>query len=300
VDPHAERRIERLIHRPESMTDQERVRARQLLEKDPGAALYAQHLRGVYEQLENEQKGAISPRVDEFIDQLFGREEDFNQPGTDSVIPVRPYEPSSQARPTVLAAETPDQKDSSRFVLLASLTSSSESVLVRVVADQKTNRGHLYLLSSSEEEAAYTVVSFPGIRCDVMTDEDGRATFDLSSSEGEHSTDPESLITRWSNISAVVRRPVDSKNISPVEETVLMSRFPSTVDPFEDVEKSRVHCQRQSDTMTITIQGERDQALPHLGVTGPEGSSNVYSLRSACGVPQLVPGEGTIVLRLYQ
>jgi hypothetical protein len=326
VTPSEERRIEKLIRRPEAMAEEERLRARRLVEEDPGAAQYASFLEGFYDRLEEERERPSDPRMDEFVDELFGP----GAPGSQEeapVIPVEPRDPGPQVRPTVLAVDAPapaaasdkeaspqsssfqggsleESPEEKRFVLLASLRSEEEKVLVRVLRDRKTDQGRLYVLpgpgEKSRDAEPHALVSFPEFGRDILTGEDGRASFELpprgdraSSGPGLSETGPLETgpLEEWSGAHAVVRRPVAAEELPP-EETVVLS--PSSTEEPE----GRLLCRREGGQLAVTIEGEAARAF--LTVSPPEGEPALLSLRPGRPSPKDVPPEEPVALRLYR
>lgn len=310
-----ERHIEEYVRHPEVMAERERLRIGQLLEEDPGAALYATFLRDFYDQLEEEQERPPDPRVEEFVDRLFGTgapggggEEDMA-----STVPVEPHDPGPQVRPTVLAADAPattsDKRDSpqddsseeKRFVLLASLASEEEKVLVRVLGDRKIGQGRLYVLSGLNEKSwgpePHAVVSFPELGHDILTGEDGRAFFELHPESGGAPV-AQGQLEQWSGTHAVVHRPVAAEELSPGEETILSLPLTDGPERRPDGPERRLLCRRKGRHLAVTIEGEA--APTFLAVSPSEEEPMLLSLRAGDLAPKDVSSKGPITLRLYK
>ena len=60
------------MHRPDSLSGEEREEAERLLGDDPGAALYAKFLQGFYDQLDEERERPLDDHIGAFVDDLFG------------------------------------------------------------------------------------------------------------------------------------------------------------------------------------------------------------------------------------
>lgn len=193
MDADDEQRIERLLRRPEALSDAERRRAEQLVEQDPAAQAFASFLRTYYDLLAEERERDRSDRVEAFVDGLF-------ETPLPPVLPLRPYRPQSGPQPTVLAASTSPAADDQRFAVLTTLAAEQDGVLVRVIADREAQTGRVYVLTGASADAAHVIVSFPALGLDLVTDGDGRRTFDLPADAGPGA---------WADAMAVVRRPVD-------------------------------------------------------------------------------------------
>lgn len=333
MDPRDERRIERFVHRPEEMTEEERLRVKRLLEKDSGAAQYAAFLRDFYERLIEEHRRSSDSRVDAFVDELFGEDASGSPEEEDaSVVPVRPLGSGPRPRPTVLATDAPaapardashvepssggqSGSEKNRFVVLAVLTSPDETVLVRVVGDRKTGRGRLYVLPGSSEETRreepHVVVSFPELGRHIVTDEDGRASFALHT-ENEAESQVPNPRERWSDVTAVVRRPVATETLPPGEKTIFSGPAgdppPTSISENEDSgtgktgneSSSRLLCRREGGTLSITVNDENTEGFAFLAVTGPEDDPALISLRSGRPAPQALPHTESLTLRVYE
>lgn len=309
-----ERRIERFVRRPETMAEKERRRAEQLVNEDPGAALYAEFLEDLYGRLDEESERPSDPRVDAFVDSLFestetGARENEKAP----VIPVHPHRSGRQARPTVLAADAPaavPNESEKRFVDLASLSSDDEKILVRILGDRKTGHGRLYVLSVSGDDTrtgeAHAVVSFPELGRDIVTDGEGRASFDLAGIDDGPGDLAQGSLKKWAEVSAVVRRPVAATELRPSETATLPETDPSSregsssVDPSVEEMSSRVICRHRGDQLGVTLEREDSGGPVLLGVSSPEGGAFLVSLRTGTPAPVPVPDERRLVLRLYR
>lgn len=345
MDPTDERRIERLVRRPEAMAEEERMRAKQLVEEDPGAALYASFLRGFYDRLKEEREAdkerrtgeerradeepladeerSGPSRIESFVQRLFEEEGSPREsrpgegsPEEDSKIPVEPFDPPRSARPTVLAAETisPQQKKPTaerrskersrgRFSVLATFASEGGEVFVRVVGDWKREIGRLYVFSGQPGppdqpgETSRFAVSFPELGTDLLTNREGRATFDLPEADIDGELRSKQYRNEWAGTSAVVRRPIASDELMPSSKTVLTSR--STAG--QERPRSRVLCRREEGTLVATVHGEGESAPAFLSVEETaEDSSALLSLRSGGPAKHELSSEGTVVLRLYE
>lgn len=237
MQPDDEVLLDKYVCRPESLSDEEREEAERLVETDAGAARFAEHLREFYALLEEEKRQEASPEVDRFVDVLFGQkrapdQEDTSGQGGEpsrtssasdrppATIEARPFEPRREAGPTVLAAATrtvrPEadrQKAASGgFETFTTLVSEGGEVLIRVLGNHETGRGRAYVLSDDPERKAWAIISIPELGLDLVTGENGIATFDL----------PEKVSpSEWGKATALVRRPVAEARLQPEQEAVL-------------------------------------------------------------------------------
>jgi hypothetical protein len=268
MSPEDEPRIERYVRRPGTMGAEERRAVERLIEDDPGAAAYAEFLRGFYERLD---AGRAPDRVETFVDDLFGG---------NPVISVQPFRPSLEARPTVLAAETAASSEERRFSVLATLAAEADQVLVRVVADREAEQGRLYALAEPPARRAHVVVSFPDLGLDLVTDEEGRRAFDLPS---------EIEADQWCEARALVRQPVATGRVDPASTVTL--DLPSG---------GPLHCRRKGGTLTAWLEGEEATGPSLMTVTRPEAAPHLLRLQGSSPRQCTVDGEASLTLRLYE
>ena len=308
MDRSEEQLIKRFVRRPERLSVDEQEEAERLLGANRDAALYAKFLQGFYGQRDEDRERPLDPHIGDVVDPLFGAGFDTNPVGRPSVIPVESYEPDAPARPTVLAAETdgpsphhqdpadaPDASDPPRFSVLTVLASADEQMLVRVVGDQESGRGHLSVMAESEAEQAHVVVSFPKLDLDLVTDAEGRATFSLPPNGNPEDAEPEAASHTWGQTAAVVRRPVATRRLADVEETVIPAR--SSSGPAET---SSLFCRREGKTLTVTPDDVASPPPPFLSVTTSGHTPLLLSLRSGSPVQQAVPTGDPLTLHLYE
>lgn len=322
MDPSDERRIERFVRRPGSMDEEQRREAERLIGLDPGAAAYARFLSGFYERLGEESSDPADSRVEAFVQRLFGEGKRSRDPdkkqneSAPAVTPIEPYGSGSSVRPTVLAADTAlPARDSSaekrstdpsgrkRFLMLAALASGDDRVLVRVVGDRATGRGRLYVLSEQAERQAHVVVSFPELGLDLVADEEGQATFDLSKgppSEADVSAGAQAEPYRdaWAGVSAVVRRPLASGRLPPGRETVLT--VPARAGASGERPENRVLCRREGGTLTVTVEDESASSPTLLVAEGPEVEPLLLPLRSGGDRQRKSAAGEVLTVRLYE
>ena len=272
MSPDDEVPIERYVRHPGSMGAEERRAVERLIEQDPGASAYAEFLRGFYERLDEESGQAPNARVDAFVDNLFESSE--------TVIPVQPFQPPRDARPTVLAADTETPGGESRFSVLTTLAAEAEEMLVRIVGDRDTNQGRLYVLANPPARRAHVVVSFPDLGIDLVADAEGRRAFDLPSEIG---------VAQWAEARALVRRPVATEEVEPSST--------ATVDLPSG---GMFQCRRQAGTLTASIEAEGAVGPSLLTVGGPDRSPRLLHLQYSSPAECTVSGEGELRLRLYE
>ncbi|WP_103027362.1 hypothetical protein [Salinibacter altiplanensis] len=297
------------------MVEDERQRAKQLVNEDRGAALYAEFLRDFYDRFGEERP--TDPRVDAFVDALFQEEvAEAPENETATVIPVSSHNSGLQARPTVLAADAPPPRSpavadsaGNRFVDLASLSSDGEGVLVRVVGDRQTGHGRLYVLSASGDKTqrgeAYAVVSFPELGRDILTDEEGRASFELRIGPEVENLRRSSL-EKWTGISAVVRRPVASAEVRPKGTAMLPASGPPPEENSESEDAprhgagARLICRHHGARLSLSLGPAETDEPVLLGVSSPGADPFLVSLRSGAPEPAPIPSGKRLVLRLYE
>jgi len=246
-----------------------------LLAADAGAAAYAQFLEEFYDRLEEEQRSAPSEQVEAFVNDLFGDADE-------TVVPMEPFPASSEARPTVLAAAASVSVEERRFVILATLRAQRPSVsfgIVRVLKDRVDDRGHLYVLTDPPAHAAHTVVSFPTLGLDLVTDERGRLMFDLPA---------DVVADQWAEAQAVVRRPVATTTLGAAAEAVV---------PLP--QGGRMRCRRSENRLVATPE-ETGSGGPTL-LTAKGASSSPLLLQLSSGTSAEAPLEtaAPLTLRIY-
>jgi hypothetical protein len=272
ADEHA---IAQYVRDPTFLSAAERRAVEALLAADAGAAAYAQFLEEFYDRLEEEQRSAPSEQVEAFVNDLFGDADE-------TVVPMEPFPASSEARPTVLAAAASVSVEERRFVILATLRAQRPSVsfgIVRVLKDRVDDRGHLYVLTDPPAHAAHTVVSFPTLGLDLVTDERGRLMFDLPA---------DVVADQWAEAQAVVRRPVATTTLGAAAEAVV---------PLP--QGGRMRCRRSENRLVATPE-ETGSGGPTL-LTAKGASSSPLLLQLSSGTSAEAPLEtaAPLTLRIY-
>ncbi len=342
MDPDEEFLSDRFARQPEALSVEERREAERMVETDAGAARYVGHLREFYALLEEStQKPSaqeISPRVERFVNELYGHEEapeagtsepdewgpdegsSGQEPADDrppATIEARPFRPRREAGPTVLAAATKDERPeaarsetgpaeeaSGSFQTFSTLATEGGNVLIRVIGNRETGRGRVYILSDDPERTAWAVVSFPELGLDLVTDEHGIATFDLP----EHTAPGE-----WADVTALLRRPIVEARLHPGEETQLRSdstapregqstssgdRTPSTGGPEGTSDSAPTVRCRLNEDR---LEAKTQGAGPALVVAWPEGDVAPTLLHLRHGdVATKVPQGEAVLLRAYE
>jgi hypothetical protein len=244
-----------------------------LLETDPGAAAYAEFLRGFYDRLDEEEEREIDSRVEAFVDDLF-------ESAAETVISVQPFQPPREARPTVLAAETTASRDERRYSVLATLAAEAQQMLVRIVKDRDTGRGRLYVLADPPSQRAHVVVSFPDFGLDLVVDDEGRRSFDLPS---------EIDAEQWDEARALVRRPVAAGAVEPGSTTTMDLSSGGTL-----------HGRWHEDMLTVWLETDETAVPSFLAATSPDTSPHLLRLQTSSPVQCSVEGEHPLALRLYE
>ena len=120
------------------------------------------------------------------------------------VIPLIPYktlQKASMDAPIVLAAMSSQVQR--RFVRLATFYSEQDGIIVRLLRDEKENVLELYLNTREPLETS-VIVEFPQLNLEIVTDENGRASF-TQPSEFDSSV--------WCDAAAVVHLPMNKRKI---------------------------------------------------------------------------------------
>jgi len=302
VDPREEQLIERIVHRPDSLSGEEREEAERLLGDDPGAALYAKFLQGFYDQLDEERERPLDDHIGAFVDDLFGAGLGSGPIEEPTAIPVEPYDAGAPARPTALAAatapashDTDEQDHAPRFSVLATLASADEQVLVRVVGDRHTGHGRLYVIADSKGQQAHVVVSFPELDLNLATDEDGRATFSLPTNGEPSQSASDASALPWAETSATVHHPVAVRRLPPDSEALLVPDSSTAAAP----KSHRLLCRYEHGILTAMPADEEAPRPAFLSVTEPEQPPVLLSLRDDVPVRRTVSAGGPLTLRLY-
>ena len=272
MTPDDERTIEQYVRHPDALGAQDRRAAKRLIAQDPGAAAYAEFLRGFYDRLDEESASPPSDRVEAFVEDLFQEEK--------AVIPIRPFRPRREPRPTVLAADTAAPANERRFLVLTTLAAEAEDVLVRIVKDGNTGEGRLYVLAEPPERRAHVVVSFPGLGLDLVADEEGRLTFDLPA---------EIQPDQWADARAVVRRPVATRAVAPGAEATVPVPSGGTLLGA-----------RAEGLLMVGIESEGGDSPSLLTATPSTESARLLRLQGSTPQSCEVPPEAPLVLRLYK
>jgi hypothetical protein len=157
------------------------------------------------------------------------------------------------------------------------------------------------VLSEEAERQAHVVVSFPELGLDLVADEEGQATFDLSRgppSEGDvpAGARAEPYRDAWAGVSAVVRRPLASRRLPPGRETVLTV----PIRAGEERPENRVLCRHEGGTLTVTVEDESVSSPTLLVAKGPEVEPLLLSLRSGGDRRLKLAAGGVLTVRLYE
>ncbi len=280
MDTGDERHIERFVQDPDRLSNDQRRAVERLIEEDPGARIYAEFLEDFYGRLDDEPLSPPRNHVDKFVARLFQREEEA------SVVPLRPFRPPRNTRPTVLAADTDSTPadaptDKGRFIVLTTLAAENENLLVRIVKDRDTGQGRLYVLADPPEQRAHVVVSVPDFGLDLVADEEGRATFALPM---------EVPSERWAEVHAVVRRPVAARAVAPDEEVVMHLPTGGTVLG-----------EREGRVLRIVVESHDGSDVPsHLVVAPFDNPARLFRLNASSQLECDTLPEVPLMLRVYK
>lgn len=276
MTPDDKRRIEQYLRRPDTLSTAARERVETMIDQDRAARAYLDTLDTFYGLLDEEERRDSAPQVEDFVDELFAEET------PPAVVEVYPFRPDRSSPSTVLAAATSTSAPRRRFSVLATLAAADEDVLVRVIGDAAEGQGRLYVLSDRDEQCAHAVVSFPDFGLDLVTDENGRLTFDLPAN-----VDPE----EWEQATAVVRRPLVTERLAPGDT----KRLGGTAG-------ARVRCEWNDETLGVALLGGETAPLPSLMTVEPaveEAARTLLRLASGDTIEQDLPVDGEIRIRLY-
>jgi len=276
MTPDDERRIERYLRRPGSLSAAERRTVETMIDQDRAARAYLDTLDAFYGLLGEEEQRGPAPQVQDFVDDLFADD------GLPAVVQVRPFRPDRSSSSTVLAAATSTPSPNRRFSVLATLVAAEEDVLVRVIEDAKSGEGRLYVLSDRDEQRAHACVSFPDFGLNLVADEKGRLTFDLPVD-----IEPEA----WGQATAVVRRPLATERLAPGDTKRVDGAF-----------GGGVRCRWDEGTLSVALPGDGAGPLPSLMMVEPaaDGGDRML-LRLAAGetIEHDLPVDGEVRIRLY-
>lgn len=280
MDPSDERHIERFIRNPEALPAERRREIRHLIEVDPGARAYTKFLRGFYEQLEEEPPTFSEERVEAFVEELFEGKESFEGTSEDTVVSLRPFRKRSEAGPTVFAAETDAPESERRFSVLTTLAAETEDVLVRIVEDRDAGKGRLYVLDEFSERQAHVVVSFPGLRLDLVADGEGHLAFDLPADVG---------VDQWAEARAVVRRPVSAQPVLPDETETISLRSGKVV-----------RARRKGELLTVALESSGAGPLTFATAKSPSGPARLLRFDASAERGCDVSPEASVTVRVYE
>lgn len=271
-----ERRIEQYLRCPNLLSAAERERVETIVDQDRAARAYLDTLDTFYGLLDEEERRDTAPQVEDFVDELFAEET------PPAVVQVHPFQSDRSSPSTVMAAATSTSAPSRRFSVLATLAAAEEDVLVRVIGDAEEGQGRLYVLSDRDEQCAHAVVSFPDFGLDLVTDENGRLTFDLPAD-----VEPE----EWEQASAVVRRPLVAERLGV-----------GTAKGIGGASGAALQCRWDDGTLSVTTPSGEADTLPSLmTVELVEEGAERRLLRLASGetIQHDLPMDGDVRIRLY-
>jgi len=276
MTPDDERRIEKYLRCPDALSAAERERVETMIDQDGTARLYHETLDVFYGLLEDEERRDTAPQVEDFVDDLFA---DDAVPAT---VQVRPFRRDQSSPSTVLTAATPTASPSRRFSVLATLAAGEEDVLVRVIGDAKSDQGRVYVLADREEQRAHAVVSFPDFGLNLVTDENGRLTFDLPAD-----VEPED----WEHATAVVRRPLVTERLAR-----------GSTKRLGGAAGEPVQCRWTEGTLSVTMPEGEAGTLPSMMTVEPaeeKGERTLLRLAAKETVQHALAADGDVRIRLY-
>lgn len=277
MTPDDERLIETYLRRPDTLSASQCRAVEERMGRDRAASAYAAFLVSFYDLLDDESRRAPAAPVEAFVDNLFGGD------SLPAVVPVRPFQVQQSSRPTVLAAATAQATDDRRYSVLTTLAAADEDVLVRVIGDREAGRARLYVLSDPPEGQSHVVVSFPDLGLDLVTDAEGRLTFDLPRGVGP---------TEWNDASAVVRRPVATGRLMPESTRYL-----------DGNQGTHLRCTWEDETLTVSQEDAATGSALSLLTTEPANeptSRTLHRLDEDPSVHHVSRTEGGLVLRVYE
>ncbi len=150
MDRGTEDRIEQYIRDPSQLSETERTDIARLIETNPMARAVAESLRGFYAE--------------------------WKQPSSPiRLVPFRMKELPTALQGAKLAADTPARK---RFEVLAVCQSEDDQVMARIMRDNQTRTGHVYLVSEAHTVAKVRI-TVTGQALSWTTDAQGIAHFSL-------------------------------------------------------------------------------------------------------------------------
>lgn len=189
LPPFDEQLIERYVRGPDRLDAHERLAVEDLLRQSAAAREVAALLDAFYEAFDASEE-ETAPQVVAFLDTLF-------PPAR--ILQLRPYQAERGAVKgrTVLAAMTPSPHR--RFETVATLASTEDEVLVRVVCDRDRRRCRLYTMAREPEHRAHALIAFPELALRFVTDAHGRVDFTPTA---------EQMVADWASAGATLASPL--------------------------------------------------------------------------------------------
>lgn len=269
-----ERLIERWIRAPGRLLPDERRRVEALVEASPAAAALAEELRAFYDDFDA-LGDAVPVQVDAFVDALFPQV---------NVVSLHPYRPPTRKsvgeedQTPVLAAATSSQHVYER---LATLTSPDGDALVRLLAEQGTERCRLYVVTDRPERRAHVLVSLPDVPVYLPADENGRLTFTLG---------VEQQALPWRSVRGALHWPLVSRPLALPARGAVTEQV---------VEKTRWHVGRRGTAVEVRAEVTAG-AAPRYAVVDSGAVRHVLELGDADAGLELDASCDELTVRLYE
>jgi hypothetical protein len=126
--------------------------------------------------------------------------------GIAAVVRLTPYAPRPTVFPrhiregiSVLAAKGSPEKQMTRFETVATLASSAQGLLARVVQDTELKKFKVYLLADDPSQREAVLLSIPRLSLNLLLDEKGQREFTLP---------PDFPPEEWPRLEAIARLPI--------------------------------------------------------------------------------------------
>lgn len=164
--------VERFVRHPEALDEALRRRIERALREDDAlydVAAFYERFYAAFDALQAERPDA-TPRTAAFVNALF--------PG-EAVRHLYPVRQVSEHRSTVTVLAAVTERPANRFETLCTLAASDQSILVRIVHDEKNDQHRLYVLAKDPADRAHALVDFPDLGLQFVTDRRGRTVFDM-------------------------------------------------------------------------------------------------------------------------
>ena len=275
--------IERVILGDPTLPAGEREATEAHMQSCPSCGTLAGWLRRYYAEAARA-RTLFYPEIAALVDRITGA------PVREHLIPYRPQAQAgtgAKAGVTVLAAMSPPAEPTARFQTVATLACKASGTLARIQLDRQQDSYRFYLHTEDPDRLRGVVVTCPGLRADIVLDENGQAEFSLERIPDAH---------EWSQLEAVARWPLARLSLTQgmQEEGIVSLQADSTQGSV------LVSLTRTDRDLGIETRVDADEARPEVAVIqGSAGKSVLVRLSEGKGVMAGEIPPGPIEIRLY-